>query len=68
MEIAQEHVHILLPFPPSKSIGEVVGIIKSKNARGLFCAFPLLEKNFETGSFTPICYPSSLIRHEQVCL
>ena len=44
MEISIEHVHILLSFPPRMSIGEVVRIIKSKSARGLFHEFPSLKK------------------------
>jgi putative transposase len=30
IEIVEEHVHILISFPKTKSIGEVVRIIKSK--------------------------------------
>src|SRR4030042_5069731 len=43
MEIAVDHVHILLSFPPRYSIGEVVRIIKSISARQLFRAFPMLK-------------------------
>ncbi len=50
MEIAIEHVHILLSFPPSRSIGEVVRIInKSKSARVLFREFPFLKKKLWSG-------------------
>jgi len=49
MEISVEHVHLLLSFPPSRSIGEVVRIIKSKSARGLFREFPLLKKKLWSG-------------------
>jgi len=49
MEIAQEHVYVLLSFPPSKSIGEVVRIIKSKSARELFREFPFLKKKLWSG-------------------
>jgi putative transposase len=44
MEIAIEHVHILLSFSPSRSIGEVVRIIRSKSARVLFRELPFLKK------------------------
>ncbi len=57
MEIAQEYVHIVLPFPSSKSIGEVVGIIKSKNARGLFCEFPFLKKKLYSGELRSYLLP-----------
>lgn len=33
MEVAIDHVHILLSFPPRYSIGEMVSIIKSITAR-----------------------------------
>ena len=49
MEISIEHVHLLLSFPPSRSIGEVVRIIKSKSARGLFREFPSLKKKLWSG-------------------
>jgi putative transposase len=49
MEIAIEHVHILISFPPSRSIGEIVRIIKSKSARGLFREFPFLKKKLWSG-------------------
>ncbi|MCG2816193.1 MAG: IS200/IS605 family transposase [Candidatus Aminicenantes bacterium] len=44
LEIAEEHLHIMLSFPPSRSIGEVVRIIKSNSARVLFREFPGLKK------------------------
>ena len=43
MEVSAEHVHILLSFPPKRSIGEVVRIIKSISARELFREFPSLK-------------------------
>ena len=44
-EVAEEHVHILLSFPPKRSIGEVVRIIKSISARELFREYPSLKKS-----------------------
>jgi len=44
VEVMEEHVHILISFPPSRSIGEVVRIIKSKSASGLFREFPGIKK------------------------
>ena len=36
MEMMEDHIHLLVSFPPSRSIGEVVRIIKSQSGRGLF--------------------------------
>ena len=49
MEIAENHIHILASFSPSRSIGEVVRIIKSISARQLFREFPRLKKRLWTG-------------------
>jgi putative transposase len=49
MEVATDHVHILVSFPPSRSIGEVVRIIKSISARELFREFPRLKKRLWAG-------------------
>ena len=49
MEVAVEHIHILLWFPPKRSIGEVVRIIKSNSARGLFREFPSLKRRLWSG-------------------
>ena len=49
MEVAIDHVHILLSFPPRYSIGEVVRIIKSITARQLFREYPNLKKKLWAG-------------------
>ncbi len=49
IEIAEDHVHILISFPPKHSIGEVVRIIKSISARELFRVFPRLKKRLWSG-------------------
>ena len=49
MQVDVEHVHILLSFPPKRSIGEVVRIIKSKTARELFREFPSLKRRLWSG-------------------
>jgi len=49
MEVMEEHVHLLVSFPPSRSIGEVVRIIKSNSGRGLFREFPSLKKRLWGG-------------------
>ena len=49
MEVSVDHIHILISFPPKLSIGEVVRIIKSKSARGIFREFPWLRKQLWFG-------------------
>lgn len=49
MEVAEDHVHIMVSFPPKRSIGEVVRIIKSISARELFREFPRLKKRLWAG-------------------
>ena len=49
MEISIEHVHLLISFPPKRSIGEVVRIIKSISARELFREFPSLKRRLWSG-------------------
>ena len=49
LEVAIDHVHILLSFPPRYSIGEVVRIIKSITARQLFREFPSLKRKLWSG-------------------
>jgi putative transposase len=49
MELREEHIHLLVSFPPSRSIGEVVRIIKSLSGRGLFREFPSLKRRLWGG-------------------
>lgn len=49
MEVAENHIHILVSFSPRRTIGEVVRIIKSISARQLFREFPRLKKRMWTG-------------------
>jgi len=49
MELLEDHIHLLVSFAPSKSIGEVVRIIKSLSGRGLFREFPGLKKRLWGG-------------------
>lgn len=44
MEIAEDHVHLLISFPPRYSISKVVGMLKSLSARSLFAEFPSIKK------------------------
>ena len=49
MEVATDHVHLMLSFPPQRSIGEVVRVLKSKTARELFREFPSLKRRLWSG-------------------
>lgn len=49
MEVAIDHVHILMSFPPKYSIGKVVRTIKSISARELFREFPRIKKRLWGG-------------------
>ena len=44
LEVAADHVHIFLDFPPRYSIAKVVGILKSISASQVFEEFPQLRK------------------------
>jgi len=49
MEVARDHVHMLVSFPPKLSIGEVIRIIKSISARALVREFPKMKKKLWAG-------------------
>ena len=49
LEVSLDHVHVLLSFPPKRSIAEVVRIIKSISARELFREFPSIKKRLWGG-------------------
>jgi putative transposase len=49
MEVAEDHVHALLSFPPRYSIGDVVRRLKSISARELFREFPRIKKRLWGG-------------------
>lgn len=49
MEVSADHVHLLVSFPPSRSIGEVVRLLKSISARELFREFPNLRRRMWSG-------------------
>ena len=44
LEVAVDHVHIFLDFPPRYSIAKVVGILKSITASQVLEEFPQLKK------------------------
>jgi len=49
MQVAEDHVHILISFPPKHSISAVVGLLKSISARSMFREFPSLRKRLWKG-------------------
>lgn len=49
MEVAEEHVHVLISFPPKNSISEVVRTLKSITAREMFRRYPSLRKRLWGG-------------------
>ena len=51
MEIAQEHVHIFLGFPPRYSISQVVHRFKGRSARRIFQIYPEVKKELWGGEF-----------------
>ena len=51
MEIAIDHVHIFLSFPPRYSIAKVVGMLKSISASEIFEEFPKVKKELWKGEF-----------------
>ena len=48
-EVAEDHIHILLSFPPRYSIAQVVGIIKGKSGSKVFEEYPMLKKKLWGG-------------------
>jgi putative transposase len=48
-EVAADHVHIFLDFPPRYSIAKVVGILKSISASRAFEEFPEIKKQLWSG-------------------
>jgi putative transposase len=43
MEVSLDHVHLMVSFPPKRSLGEVVRLLKSLSARALFREFPNIK-------------------------
>ena len=50
-EIAEDHVHILLSFPPRYSVSKVVGILKSISGSKIFKEFPSVKEKLWGGHF-----------------
>ena len=51
LEVAKEHVHVFLNFPPPYSIAKVVGILKSISASQVFREYPELKKHLRKQEF-----------------
>jgi REP-associated tyrosine transposase len=51
MEIAEDHVHIFLGFPPRYSISQVVQRFKGRSVRKIFQVFPDVKKELWGGEF-----------------
>ena len=51
MEIAGDHVHIFLSFPPRYSISRVVGILKARSASQVFREHPEVKRELWGGEF-----------------
>ena len=51
MEIAEDHVHLFVSFPPRLSISEVVGKMKAISAKVIFEEFPEAEREMYGGEF-----------------
>jgi len=51
MEVANDHVHLFVSFPPRFSIAQVVGRLKSISASVLFREFPELKQQLWKGEF-----------------
>lgn len=51
MEIAEEHVHIFLGFPPRYSIAQVVQRFKGRSARKIFVMFQEVKEELWGGEF-----------------
>ena len=47
--IAEDHVHLLVSFPPRYSISKVVGIIKSISSSKIFDEFPKIKEKLWGG-------------------
>ena len=50
-EIAADHVHIFLSFPPRYSIAKVVGMLKGISAGVIFKEYPEVKKELWGGEF-----------------
>ena len=50
-EVAEDHIHLLISFPPRYSIAKVVGIIKGVSSGKIFEEYPKVRKKLWGGHF-----------------
>jgi putative transposase len=50
-EVAEDHVHLLISFPPRYSVSKAVGIIKSISGSRIFKEFPKTKEKLWGGHF-----------------
>ena len=51
LDVAKEHVHVFLNFPPRYSIAKGVGILRSMSASPVFRDYPELKKHLRKQAF-----------------
>ncbi len=51
MEVAEDHVHMFMSFPPRYSISKVVGMLKSISASAIFKEHPEVKHDLWGGEF-----------------
>ena len=51
LEVAKDHVHVFLSFPPRYSIATVVGMLKSISASVIFAKHPEVKEKLWGGEF-----------------
>lgn len=56
MEIATDHVHLFVSFPPRESIARVVGKLKSISASVIFDEYPEVKRELWGGHFWQVGY------------
>jgi len=56
MEIAKDHVHLFVCFPPRESIARVVGKFKSISASIIFREYPEVKRELWGGHFWQVGY------------
>ena len=50
-EVAEDHVHVFLSFPPRYGISRVVGMLKSISAGVIFREYPEVKRELWGGEF-----------------
>ena len=48
-EVVEEHIHVLISFPPRYSIAQVVGVMKGKSGSKIFEEYPKLKRKLWGG-------------------